>query len=190
MILPIRAFGDPVLRKVGKEIDKDYPDLQELIENMFDTMNSANGIGLAAPQIGLDIRLFVVDVSPLAEDEDYEDIKDELIDFKKVFINAKILEESGEEWKFNEGCLSIPDVREDVKRKSTILIEYYDENFVKHTETFSDIRARVIQHEYDHIEGTLFTDHLSALKKKLVKGKLTKISQGEVSISYKMRFPK
>lgn len=190
MILPIRAFGDPVLRKVAKDIDKDYPELQELIDNMFETMYSANGIGLAAPQIGLDIRLFVVDVSPLAEDEDYEDIKDELAEFKKVFINARILEESGEEWKFNEGCLSIPDVREDVKRKSTIVIEYYDENFVKHTETFSDIRARVIQHEYDHIEGILFTDHLSVLKKKLVKGKLSKISQGDVSINYKMRFPK
>lgn len=190
MILPIRAFGDPVLRKVGKVIDKDYPKLQELIESMFDTMYSANGIGLAAPQIGLDLRLFVIDVTPLAEDEDYEDIKEELKDFRKVFINAQILEESGEEWKFNEGCLSIPDVREDVKRKGTIIIEYYDENFVKHTETFSDIRARVIQHEYDHIEGVLFTDHLSALKKKLVKGKLTKISQGDVSISYKMRFPK
>ncbi|WP_449400442.1 peptide deformylase [Chryseobacterium wanjuense] len=190
MILPIRAFGDPVLRKVGKDIDKNYPDLQQLIDNMFETMYSANGIGLAAPQIGLDIRLFVVDVSPLAEDEDYEDLKDELTEFKKVFINAKILEESGEEWKFNEGCLSIPDVREDVKRKGTIVIEYYDENFVKHTETFSDIRARVIQHEYDHIEGILFTDHLSALKKKLVKGKLTKITHGDVSINYKMRFPK
>ncbi|MDQ0780196.1 peptide deformylase [Chryseobacterium sp. W4I1] len=190
MILPIRAFGDPVLRKVGKDIDQDYPGLQELIDNMFETMYSANGIGLAAPQIGLDLRLFVIDVTPLADDEDYEDIKDELADFKKVFINATILEESGEEWKFNEGCLSIPDVREDVKRKGTIVIEYYDENFVKHTETFSDIRARVIQHEYDHIEGVLFTDHLSTLKKKLVKGKLTKISQGEVSISYKMRFPK
>ncbi|WP_294239230.1 peptide deformylase [uncultured Chryseobacterium sp.] len=190
MILPIRAFGDPVLRKVAKDIDKDYPGLQELIGNMFETMYSANGIGLAAPQIGLDIRLFVIDVSPLAEDEDYEDIQDELAEFKKIFINAKILEESGEEWKFNEGCLSIPDVREDVKRKETIVIEYYDENFVKHTETFSDIRARVIQHEYDHIEGILFTDHLSALKKKLVKGKLTKITQGDVSIGYKMRFPK
>ncbi|CAA7386473.1 MULTISPECIES: peptide deformylase [Chryseobacterium] len=190
MILPIRAFGDPVLRKVAKEINKDYPELGELIDNMFETMYSANGIGLAAPQIGLDLRLFVIDVTPLAEDEDYADIKDELAEFKKVFINAKILEESGEEWKFNEGCLSIPDVREDVKRKSTIVIEYYDENFVKHTETFSDIRARVIQHEYDHIEGILFTDHLSALKKKLVKGKLVKISQGDVSINYKMRFPK
>lgn len=190
MILPIRAFGDPVLRKVAKDIDSNYPELQQLIENMFDTMGDANGIGLAAPQIGLDIRLFVVDIRPLAEDEDYEDIADELQDFRKVFINAKILEESGEEWKFNEGCLSIPDVREDVKRKETILIEYFDENFVKHTETYSDIRARVIQHEYDHIEGVLFTDHLSALKKKLVKGKLARISNGDVSVGYKMRFPK
>ena len=190
MILPIRAFGDAVLRKHCHEIKSDYPDLKTLIENMFDTMNSANGIGLAAPQIGLDIRLFIVDLSPLAEDEDYDDIAAELKDFRKVFINAKILEESGEEWKFNEGCLSIPDVREDVKRKETIVVEYLDENFVKHTETLSDMRARVVQHEYDHIEGILFTDHLSSLKKKLVKGKLIKISQGEVGVNYKMRFPK
>lgn len=190
MILPIRAFGDAVLRKQGQDIDKDYPKLNELIANMFETMDSAHGIGLAAPQVGLDIRLFVVDLSPLAEDEDYADIAAELKDFKKVFINAQILEESGEEWKFNEGCLSIPDVREDVKRKETIVIEYYDENFVKHTDTFSDMRARVIQHEYDHIDGILFTDHLSSLKKKLVKGKLARISQGEVSVTYKMRFPK
>ena len=190
MILPIRAFGDPVLRKKCADITKDYPQLSELIENMFETMHGANGIGLAAPQIGLDIRLFCVDATPLAEDEDYADIAEELKSFKKVFINAKILEESGNEWKFNEGCLSIPDVREDVKRKETILIEYFDENFVKHTDTFSDIRARIIQHEYDHIEGILFTDHLSSLKKKLVKGKLTKIANGEVSINYKMRFPK
>jgi len=190
MILPIRAFGDAVLRKRCQEIDKDYPELSELIANMFETMDSAHGIGLAAPQVGLDIRLFVVDLSPLAEDEDYADIADELKDFKKVLINAQILEESGEEWKFNEGCLSIPDVREDVKRKETIVIEYYDENFVKHTDTFSDMRARVIQHEYDHIEGILFTDHLSSLKKKLVKGKLMKISNGDVAVNYKMRFPK
>ena len=190
MILPIRAFGDPVLRKVGEDITKDYPGIQELISNMFETMYNANGIGLAAPQIGLDIRLFVVDVSPLSDDEDYEDIAEELKDFKKVFINARILEESGEEWKFNEGCLSIPDVREDVKRKETIVIEYLDENFVKHTDTFSDIRARVIQHEYDHIDGILFTDHLSALKKKIVKGKLNRISGGDVNVGYKMRFPK
>lgn len=191
MILPIRAFGDPILRKMAKDIEPDYPNLKELIDNMFETMESANGIGLAAPQIGLDIRLFVIDVTPLAEDEDYAHIKEELIkQGKKVFINAHILEQSGEEWKFNEGCLSIPDIREDVKRQPTIVIEYQDENFVKHTETFSDIRARVIQHEYDHIDGVLFTDHLSALKKKLVKGKLTKISQGDVSVNYKMRFPK
>lgn len=190
MILPIRAFGDSVLRKHCQEIDQNFPDLQELIDNMFETMHAANGIGLAAPQIGLDIRLFIVDVSPLADDEDYADIADDLKNFQKVFINAKILEESGNEWKFNEGCLSIPDVREDVKRNETILIEYYDEKFKKHTETYSDIRARVIQHEYDHIEGILFTDHLSALKKKLVKGKLQKISKGDVDVNYKMRFPK
>lgn len=190
MILPIRAFGDPVLRKKAHDIDKDYPELPQLIQNMYETMESAYGIGLAAPQIGLDIRLFVVDLSALAEDEDYADIADELKDFRKVFINAQILEESGEEWKFNEGCLSIPDVREDVKRKETIVIEYYDENFVKHIDTFSDMRARVIQHEYDHIDGILFTDHLSSLKKKLVKGKLVKISHGDVSVNYKMRFPK
>lgn len=190
MILPIRAFGDAVLRKDCVPIDKNYPDLKGIIANMFETLESANGIGLAAPQIGLDIRLFVVDVSPLAEDEDYEHIADELKVFRKVFINAEVLEESGEEWKFNEGCLSIPDVREDVKRKSNVKIEYLDENFQKHTETFSDIRARVIQHEYDHIEGILFTDHLSALKKKMVKGKLAKISKGEVHVNYKMRFPK
>lgn len=190
MILPIRAYGDPVLRKKGQEITPDYPQLKELITNMFETMEGANGIGLAAPQIGLDIRLFIVDVSPLASDEDYADIVEELKDFRKVFINAKIIEETGEEWKFNEGCLSIPEVREDVKRKDTILIEYYDENFQKHTETYSDIRARVIQHEYDHIEGILFTDKLSSLKKKLVKGKLNKISNGDISVNYKMRFPK
>lgn len=190
MILPIRAYGDPILRKKGQEITPDYPGLSELIDNMFETMEAAHGIGLAAPQIGLDIRLFIIDVTPLAEDEDYTDIAEELKTFKKVFINAKILEESGEEWKFNEGCLSIPEVREDVKRKDTIVIEYYDENFKKHTETFSDIRARVIQHEYDHIEGVLFTDKLSALKKKLVKGKLNKISNGDIHVNYKMRFPK
>ena len=191
MILPIRAYGDTVLRKKAHDISPDYPELKELIDNMFETMNAAHGIGLAAPQIGLDIRLFIVDVTPLAaDDEDYEDIADELKDFKKVFINARILEESGNEWKFNEGCLSIPDVREDVSRKETILIEYFDENFVKHTETFSDIRARVIQHEYDHIEGVLFTDKLSPLKKKIIKGKLTKITSGDIHVGYKMRFPK
>jgi len=191
MKLPIRAFGDPILRKVGKDITPDYPGLSELIQDMFETMEGASGIGLAAPQVGLDIRLFVIDVTPLAEDEDYADIKEELLEQgKKVFINAQILEESGEEWKFNEGCLSIPDIREDVKRKDTITIEYQDENFNWHKETFSDIRARVIQHEYDHIDGILFTDHLSPLKKKLVKGKLAKIASGDVNVHYKMRFAK
>ncbi|OPC02522.1 peptide deformylase [Elizabethkingia ursingii] len=190
MILPIRAYGDPVLRKKAHDITKDYPELNQLIDNMFETMYQAHGIGLAAPQIGLDVRLFVIDVRPLAEDEDYLDIREELKDFKKVFINAKILEYDGEPWKFNEGCLSIPDVREDVSRPETITMEYYDENFAKHTETFSDIRARVIQHEYDHIDGVLFTDKLSALKKKIIKGKLTKITSGDVSVDYKMRFPK
>ncbi|MGS0748327.1 peptide deformylase [Halpernia sp. GG3] len=190
MILPIRAFGDPVLRKKGKEISKDYPELKTFIANMFETMDDANGIGLAAPQVGLDIRLFVVDLSPLAEDEDYADIAEELKSFRKVLINPTMLEETGELWKFNEGCLSIPDIREDVARNETITIEYFDENFKKHTETFSDMRARVIQHEYDHIEGVLFTDHLSSLKKKMIKGKLVKISQGEVNVNYKMRFPK
>ena len=190
MILPIRAYGDPVLRKKCKDITPDYSELKTLIDNMFETMYDAHGIGLAAPQIGLDIRLFVIDIRPLAEDEDYLDIADKLKDFKKVFINARILEESGKEWKFNEGCLSIPDVREDVLRKETILIEYLDENFVKHTETFSDMRARVIQHEYDHIEGILFTDKLSVLKKKIIKGKLNKISEGNINVGYKMRFPK
>lgn len=190
MILPIRAFGDPVLRRKGKEISADYPDLKILIDNMFETMHDANGIGLASPQVGLDIRMFLVDLTPLAEDEDYEDIAEELKNFRKVLINPTILEETGEVWKFNEGCLSIPEVREDVARHETITIEYFDENFKKHTDTFSDMRARVIQHEYDHIEGILFTDHLSSLKKKMVKGKLAKISQGEVNVTYKMRFPK
>lgn len=190
MILPIRAYGDPVLRKKAKNINKDYPELKSLIDNMFETMADARGIGLAAPQIGLDIRLFIVDVTGLADDEDYLEIRDGLKDFRKVFINAKITEESGEEWKFNEGCLSIPDVREDVSRKETITIEYLDENFKPHTETFSDIRARVIQHEYDHIEGILFTDKLSPLKKKILKGKLNRISEGIVDVKYKMRFPK
>lgn len=190
MILPIRAYGDPVLRKVAKDITPDYPELKTLIDNMFETMYDSHGIGLAAPQIGLDIRLFVIDIRPLAGDEDYLDIANELKNFRKVFINARILEERGEDWKFNEGCLSIPDVREDISRKRTVVIEYCDENFEKHTETFSDIRARVIQHEYDHIEGILFTDKLGALKKKIIKGKLNKISQGDINVGYKMRFPK
>lgn len=189
MILPIRAYGDSVLRQKTTEIDKEYKNLSQLIENMFDTMADAYGVGLAAPQIGLSIRLFIVDLTPFSKDEEYEAISSELKSFKKVFINAKIIEKKGEEWKFNEGCLSIPTVREDISRPETILIEYFDENWNRHKEEFSDIRARVIQHEYDHIEGILFTDYLSSFKKKLVQNKLKNISKGKVKADYKMQFP-
>ena len=190
MILPIVAFGDPVLRKKAKEIDKDYPKLDVLIDNMFETMYAASGIGLAAPQIGLSIRMFAVDATPFEDDDDLTEAEREFLStFKKVFINAKMLEETGDEWAFNEGCLSIPDIREDVFRNETITIEYMDENFKKHTDTFDGIAARIIQHEYDHIEGILFTDKLSPLKKRLIKGKLSNISKGKVSVDYRMKFP-
>ncbi len=190
MILPIVAYGDPVLRKETRDIDENYPELGTLIDNMFETMYNAYGVGLAAPQIGLPVRLFVIDASPFAEDEELEDEeREQLKGFKKVFINARILEETGEEWAFNEGCLSIPNIREDVSREEKIKIEYFDENFVKHTDEYDGLVARVIQHEYDHIEGVLFTDKLSALKKRLLKGKLANISKGKVSVDYKMRFP-
>ena len=190
MILPILAYGDPVLRKKGEVIDKDYPKLDELLENMFETMYEASGIGLAAPQIGHSIRLFLVDASPFEDDEDLsEEERISLGNLKKVFINAQMVEEKGDEWAFNEGCLSIPEVREDVFRQPDIVIEYQDENFKKHKDTFTGIAARIIQHEYDHIEGILFTDKLSPLKKRLIKGKLVNISKGKVSIDYRMRFP-
>lgn len=190
MILPIVAYGDPVLKKKCTEIAKDYPKLNELLDNMFETMYNAMGVGLAAPQIGLPIRLFLVDTSPFGEDEDLpEDERNMLKDFKRVFINATILEEEGDKWAFNEGCLSIPDVREDVFRQPKITIAYFDENFNKHTETFSGLIARVIQHEYDHIEGVLFTEKLSSFKKRLIKGKLSNISKGKINVDYKMRFP-
>ncbi|NQX78292.1 peptide deformylase [Gilvibacter sp.] len=190
MILPIVAFGDPVLRKKAVDIKEDHPDLDVLLENMFETMYGAHGIGLAAPQIGRSIRLFLVDATPFEDDEDLpEEERKMLSTFKKVFINAQILEEEGDEWAFNEGCLSIPDIREDVFRQETITIKYLDENFKEHTDTYSGIAARIIQHEYDHIEGILFTDKLSPLKKRLIKGKLNNISKGKVHIDYKMRFP-
>lgn len=191
MILPIVAYGDPILRKIGKDIDKDFPRLDILIKNMFETMDNSYGVGLAAPQIGKAIRLFIIDTTPFADSDDISEEEQEKLDgFRKVFINAKILKEEGEEWVFNEGCLSVPDVREDVSRKPIVTLEYYDENWKKHTETFDGLRARVIQHEYDHIEGIVFTDHLSSLKKRLVKGKLTKISKGKISVDYTMKFPK
>jgi len=190
MILPIVAYGDAVLKKEAKEIDKDYPKVQGLIENMYETMYGAYGVGLAAPQIGLAIRLFVIDASPFADDEDLSEKESEQMkNFKKTFINAKILEEEGDEWAFNEGCLSIPDVREDVFRKPKIKIQYQDENFDTHVEEYDGLIARVIQHEYDHIEGILFTDKLSSFKKRLIKGKLTNISKGKIKIDYRMRFP-
>ena len=190
MILPIIAYGDPVLRKTGKEITKDYPNLDVLLENMFETMYEARGIGLAAPQVGVPIRIFIVDATPFEEDEELtEKERTFLSTFKEVFINAKIIIETGDEWAFSEGCLSIPDIREDVFRNDTIKIEYLDENFKKHTKEFDGIVARIIQHEYDHIEGVLFTDKLSSLKKRLIKSKLSNISKGKIKVDYRMRFP-
>lgn len=196
MILPIVAYGDPILRKVGVEIVKEHPNLQQLISDMFETMNNAFGVGLAAPQVGKAIRLFIVETKPFAE-RDEDDEEDEftpeerlqLEDFRRVFINAKMLEEDGKEWIFNEGCLSIPKIREDVLRKPKIRIQYYDEHFQFFDETFEGLIARVIQHEYDHIEGKLFTDKISPLRKRLLKGKLNDISKGKVQIGYRMRFP-
>jgi len=191
MILPIVAYGDPVLKKIAAEIDQSYPDLHQLVENMFETMYKAKGVGLAAPQIGKSIRLFIVDGSPFAEEEDEErDPKAEgILNFKKTFINPIITSETGDEWAFNEGCLSIPKIREDVYRQETIQLSYYDENWEFHEDTFSGYAARIIQHEYDHIEGVLFTDHLSVLKRKLLQKRLTNISKGIVEIDYKMKFP-
>ncbi|MES2139407.1 MAG: peptide deformylase [Bacteroidota bacterium] len=197
MILPVIAYGDPVLRKVGEEITKDYPGLQDIIANMFETMHNALGVGLAAPQIGKSIRLFVVETKPFTEGEENDEDEDEfspeerqqLANFRKVFINAKVIEEEGKEWVFNEGCLSIPKIREDVLRKPKIHIQYYDENFNFFDETYEGLAARVIQHEFDHIEGKLFTDRISPLRRRLLQGKLTDISKGKVKIGYKMRFP-
>ncbi|MEZ4837841.1 peptide deformylase [Flavobacterium sp.] len=189
MILSIVGYGDPVLRKVGAEISPEYPNLSELIVNMYDTMYNAYGVGLAAPQIGLAIRLFVVDTEPFSESDDLKpEEKEQLKGFKKTFINAKIVKEEGDEWGFNEGCLSIPDVREDVYRKEKITIEYFDENFTKHTEVYDGLIARVIQHEYDHIEGVLFTDKISTLKKTLIKKRLQNIMDGKIRADYKMKF--
>ncbi len=190
MILPIVAYGDPVLRKKCEAITEDYPGLKKLISNMWETMYQASGVGLAAPQVGLAIRLFMVDASPFADDEEFSDEeREQFKSFKKVFINAQVQEESGNLWAFNEGCLSIPDIREDVNRQERIILQYLDENFVAHRESFDGILARIIQHEYDHTEGILFTDKLSSLKKRLLKGKLGNIAKGKVDVDYRMRFP-
>jgi peptide deformylase len=192
MILPIVAYGDPILKKEAQSIEKTYLKLNELIENMFETMYAALGVGLAAPQIGLSIRLFILDASPFAEKEEDEEIDPKAIgleNFKKVFINPIIEKEEGEEWGFNEGCLSIPKIREEVFRQEVIHITYYDEKFKLHKEKYDGYAARIIQHEYDHIQGILFTDHLSTLKRKLLAKKLSNISKGEVKVDYKMKFP-
>ena len=189
MILPIIGYGDPVLRKKGESVTKDYPSLQETIASMYETMYNAYGVGLAAPQVGLAIRLFVIDTKPFSDDEDLsKEEQEQLASFKKTFINPVILKEEGEEWGFNEGCLSIPEVREDVYRQEKITIEYYDEDFNKHTDVYDGLIARVIQHEYDHIEGILFTDRISSLKKRLIQKKLQNIMEGKTRPDYKMKF--
>ncbi len=190
MIYPIVAYGDPVLKKMAEEIDEDFENLDQFIQDMYETMEAAQGVGLAAPQIGKSIRLFVVDGTPFHEDEDLEDEEREVLKtFRKVFINPIILEEKGEEWDFEEGCLSIPGIREDVSRHDELTIEYYDENWELKEEVYSGIPARIIQHEYDHVEGILFTDKLGALKKRMLKKRLTNISKGIVDVNYRMKFP-
>lgn len=183
MVLPVVAYGHPVLKKRGEDIDASYPNLKEFIQDMFDTMYESEGVGLAAPQVNRSIRLFVVDSTPFAEKNP------EATDFKRVFINAHIYKEEGEEWVFNEGCLSFPGLREDISRKPIIYMTYLDENLQPHDEKFDGINARVIQHEYDHIEGVVFVDRISSLKKMLLKGKLMDISKGNVDVDYKMTFP-
>ena len=192
MVLPIVAYGNPVLRKVGVEITPEYPGLQKLIEDMWETMYNSKGVGLAAPQVNKDIRLFVMDsiqiLENLEEDEKNDYPGDE--GYKGVFINARIKEIDGDEWPYNEGCLSIPKIREDILRRETITLHFFDENFMEHTKTFTGITARVILHEYDHIEGKLFIDYLKPLKKNLIKRKLNDISKGKVSVDYRMSFNK
>ena len=195
MILPIVAYGTPVLRKVAVDIPKDYPQLQQFIADLFETMYASSGVGIAAPQVGKSLRVFVVDTSPFVngereeDDEFTEEEREQLKNLKKVFINAKMIKEEGEEWVFNEGCLSIPKIREDVSRKPKIRIQYVDEHFNPYDETYEGIAARVIQHEYDHIEGKLFTDRINPLRRRLLTGKLNDIAKGKVSVTYKMQFP-
>ena len=183
MILPIVAFGSAVLREKCNDVSIDHQDLEVLLSDMWETMYEASGVGLAAPQINKSISLFLIDTAPFLDDQDSQE---EVV--KKVFINPRMIEEKGEEWVFNEGCLSIPDIREDINRKSSITIEYFDENFEKHIDKFDGLTARVIQHEYDHINGILFTDKISPLRKRMIRGKLADITKGKIKVSYKMRF--
>ena len=194
MILPIVAYGSPILRKVAEDIDKDYPGLDKLIEDMWETMYASNGVGLAAPQINKSIRIFTVDSAQIfanmdereREEEGYPDAPG----IKQVFINAHIVEELGDDWAYNEGCLSIPKIREDIYRAEEVTLEYLDEHFKKHTKTFNGITGRIILHEYDHIDGKLFIDHISPLKRKLLKRKLDDITKGNIRVDYKMSFAK
>ena len=190
MILPIFGYGHPVLKKRATSIDESYPELKNLISDMYETMYHASGVGLAAPQIGKSIRLFIIDTSPFDSEDFQSNSGFETASVKKTFINPEIVDELGELKSFEEGCLSIPNVRENINRKSEIKIKYFDENFILHQEVFSGIVARVIQHEYDHVEGVLFTDKVSPLKKKLIKGKLNSIMTGKVSADYVMNFYK
>ncbi|GAB3987655.1 peptide deformylase [Spirosoma daeguense] len=189
MILPIIAYGDPVLRKRAKEIEPDSIDVKALSENMFETMYAASGVGLAAPQIGQSIRIFVVDGEPINEDEPEEDIDKSLIGFKKVFINPEIIEEAGDDWGFEEGCLSIPGIRGEVFRPEIVVIRYFDTDWNEHQEEYEGMAARIIQHEYDHLDGKLFTDYLPSLRRTLIKKKLADISKGKTDADYKMKFP-
>jgi len=182
MILPIVGFGHPALRERAQPIDSNYPGLDELIENMFETMYNAQGVGLAAPQLGKGIRVFVVDGTPMKDEYPY------LEGFKKVFINPQKKSETGNTWAFEEGCLSIPDIRENVMRNETIHLTYQDENFDTHEDIFEGMMARIVQHEYDHLEGVLFTDHISPLRRKILKTKLSKIAKGNIDSPYPMRF--
>ncbi|MBN1415956.1 MAG: peptide deformylase [Bacteroidales bacterium] len=184
MVYPIVVYGSPVLRRKAREIDRDYEGLDTFITDMFDSMDISDGMGLAAPQVGKSIRLFVTDGTALAEDDP------SMKDFKKVFINARLVEEEGEPWSFNEGCLSLPKIREDVVRKPRIRLQYYDENWQFHDEYFNGVKARIIQHEYDHTDGILFIDRISPIRKKMLKGKLNDISKGKVDVSYKIKVMK
>ena len=192
MILPIVAYGHPVLRKVAHDIQAEHPGLEKLIEDMWETMYASNGVGLAAPQIGKDIRLFVMDSAQIFnnmdENEKQEDNYPDAPGIKQVFINAHIVEELGDDWAYNEGCLSIPKIREDVFRAEEVTLSYLDQNFHKHTKTFNGVTGRIILHEYDHIDGKLFIDHISPLKRKLLKRKLDDISKGKIKVDYKMSF--
>jgi peptide deformylase len=191
MILPIVAYGHPALRKVCKDITPDHPHLEKLIADMWETLYNSSGVGLAAPQVNKDIRLFIVDTTQMFESMEEQERKKypDNPGIRQVFINAHIAEEDGEEWLYNEGCLSIPKIREDIYRYQAVTLQYRDENFESHIRKFSGLTARVILHEYDHIEGKLFIDHISALKRKLMKGKLSDISKGKVEVDYKMLFP-